>query len=147
MSFNLANGVNGDGICLSAGGWDEGTNAQTIKSTYAISYSIKGRGYYKAATDNIAMTALSVQAANTSCLYLVQINSSGTVSIKKGSEVANTNVGQQLLWPLPDAGNVAVAGFKVKNAGSTFTSGTTDLGSLETWYDFTPWPTEPVVVS
>lgn len=139
MSYNLQDtaGVSGS---LCKAGLAEGTNNATFKTAApngaGVDYAIDGIAYHKADGDNIAMTACDVQAANTSCLYLVQINAAGTWSIKKGEEVQNVVAGEALVWPQPDANNVAIGGFKVVNAGSTFTSGTTDLGTLETWYDF-----------
>lgn len=139
MGYNLNDSTGLTGV-LSKPGLAEGTNSATIKTAApngaGTDYAINGIAYHKADGDNIAMTACDVQAAYTTCLYLVQINASGTISIKKGEEVQNVCPGDALVWPLPDADNCALGGFKVVNAGSTFTCGTTDLGSLETWYDF-----------
>jgi hypothetical protein len=136
--YNLSNNAGFTGV-LSKAGLAEGTNSATIAiaapNGAGVDFAIDGIAYHKADADNIAMTALAVQAANTTCLYLVQINAAGTVSIKKGVAVANGS-DDALVWPQPDAANCALGGFKVVNAGSSFTSGTTDLGSLETWYDF-----------
>ena len=138
MSYNLNNNCGFTGV-LSNAGLAEGTNSATIQiaapNGAGVDYAINGISYHKADTDNIAMTALAVQAANTTCLYLVQIDSSGTVSMKKGTAVSN-GTDDALVWPTPDANNCALGGYKVVNAGSSFTNGTTDLGSLETWYNF-----------
>lgn len=139
MSYNLSETAGLTGA-LSKAGLAEGTNNATIKiaapNGAGVDFAIDGIAYHKADTDNIAMTALDAQAAYTTCLYLVQITSGGTVSIKKGTEVQNVVAGEALVWPQPDDAKCPLGGFKVVNAGSTFTSGTTDLGTLETWYDF-----------
>lgn len=133
--------------CFAKAGLAEGTNANTIKinapNGAGIDYAINGIAYHKADTDNLAMTALSVQAVSTKCLYLVQIDSSGTVSMKKGTEVATADLtaGVAVLqWPVPDASKCPIGGVKIEtDASNTFTSGTTDLsatGITDTWYDF-----------
>jgi hypothetical protein len=88
------------------------------------------------------MTALAVQAALTKCLYLVQINAAGTVSMKKGTEqlTADVTAGKATLdYPLPDAGNVPIGYIKIALANAaTFTCGTTDLSATDvtaTYYD------------
>lgn len=138
MSYNLQH-VSGANGALGSAGLAEGTNANTLQFARAFSFAIGGLGYYKAATDNIAFTAHAVQAALTTCLYLVQINKDGTVSTKKGVAQANDS-GEALVWPQPDAGNVAVGGFKIRcNNAATFTAGSTDLGAadvVDTAYDF-----------
>lgn len=143
---NLSNGAFGGTFCLSKAGLAEGTNANTIKTAApngaGIDFCIDGLLYHKADTDNIAMTALSAQADLTTCLYLVQITSGGTVSIKKGTERLTADLANDkynLEWPQPDASNCPIGGFKVVTSGGTFTSGTTDLGDgavTDTYYDF-----------
>lgn len=132
--------------CFSRAGLAEGTNANTIQiaapNGAGIDYAIKGIGYHKADTDNIAMTALAVQADLTTCLYLVQINAAGTVSMKKGNEelTADLTAGKRVVhWPEPDADNCPIGGIKIVLSGGTFTSGTTDLsgtGVTDTHYNF-----------
>lgn len=103
----------------------EGTNAATIKTTNAVDYQINGQVYTKAATDNIAMTACATQANGTTCYYLVSIKADGNLVVTKG--VDNSGL-------LPDcpANQAPLAAFKLV-AAAAFTSGTTDLGSQETW--------------
>lgn len=138
MSYNLNQNAGFTGT-LSKAGLSEGTNSATIQiaapNGAGCDFAINGIAYHKADTDNIAVTAHAVQAANTTCLYLVQIDSSGTISTKKGTAVSNGS-DEALVWPAPDADRCALGGYKIVNAGSTYTNGTTDMGSLETWYDF-----------
>lgn len=148
-------GERGGTLCLSKAGLAEGTNANTIKTAApngaGTDYCINGLLYHKADTDNIAMTALAAQAALTTCLYLVQANAAGTISMKKGTEVLNTDLaaGNAVLhWPLPDASNCALGFIKVKCANAaTFTSGTTDLSATDvtaTYYDVLVPPPAPL---
>ncbi|GAA0586719.1 hypothetical protein ACFQH5_20220 [Halomonas salifodinae] len=146
MSNNLSERHYGGTFCMSKAGLAEGTNAATIKTAApngaGTDYCIDGVLYHKADTDNIAMTALAEQADNTTCLYLVQINASGTVSLVKGDEVATEDLANDEViaqWPEPSADNCPLGGFRIVTSGSTFTSGTTDLGAAnitDTFYDF-----------
>ena len=132
--------------CQTKAGLAEGTNAATIKinatDPAGIHFAIDGIGYYKANTDNIAVTAHAAQAVSMTCLYLVQIDADGTVSTKKGNEVltADLPTGNSCQWPFPDADRCPIGGYKVVTDGSTtFTNGTTDLGAAgvtDTYYDF-----------
>jgi len=137
----------GGTACFSKAGLAEGTTSATIKTAApngaGTDYAILGLGYHKVDTDNIAVTAHTVQATETTCLYLVQINSSGTVSTKKGDEVSTTELteGRAVLkWPKPDDSKCPIGGYKVAVATSyTYTNGTTDhsaTGMTVTYYDF-----------
>ena len=139
---------------LSKAGLAEGTNSATIKTNApngaGTDYAIKGTAYHKADTDNIAMTALAVQADLTTCVYLVQIDTSGTVSMKKGTEVTSTTLGVTNVCQVPmhDDGCCPLGHIKVVLSGATFTSGTTDLsasGVTATFVDYAlGYPSAPV---
>lgn len=140
--------------CLSKAGLAEGTNAATIKTAApngaGTDFGIDGVAYHKADTDNISVTAHAQQAVSTSCLYLVQITSGGTVSTKKGKEELTASLGANLSiqWPQPDADNCPLGGYKIAlDASTTFTNGTTDHGAsgvTATYYDFAlGMPTSP----
>lgn len=132
--------------CLSKAGLAEGTNSATIQiaapNGAGIDFTINGIAYHKADTDNIAVSAHAQQAVSTTCLYLVQIDSSGTVSTKKGVEQLTDDLGDNLAveWPQPDEDRCAIGGYKIAtNASTTFTNGTTDHGAAgitDTYYDF-----------
>jgi hypothetical protein len=133
--------------CFSSAGLAEGTNSATIKiaapNGAGIDFAIHGVAYHKADTDNISVTAHSAQAALTKCLYLVQIDSAGTVSTKKGTEelTADMTAGKRVLhWPTPDANKCAIGGYKVALANAaTFTNGTTDHSATDvtvSYYNF-----------
>lgn len=156
MNINLTNGAYGGTFCLSKAGFSEGTNSATVQiaapNGAGIDFCINGYLYHKADADNIAMTALAQQADDTTCLYLAQINSSGTVSLKKGTEVLTADLDNDevaLEYPLPDDGNCPFGLLKIVMDGGTFTSGTTDItggtGVTETFYDIFALPPRPLV--
>jgi hypothetical protein len=138
-------------LCFSKAGLAEGTNANTIKlaapNGAGVDYLIDGLFYHKADTDNIALTVCAPQADLTTCLYLVQLNTNGDVSIVKGTDhpthkLADGGSGS-LAWPKPTVGCCPIGAFKVVNVGGTFTTGTTDLGAAtvtDTYYDFPAIP-------
>jgi hypothetical protein len=137
---------------LSKAGLAEGTNAACIKTNApngaGTDFAINGYAYHKADTDNIAMTALAVQAADTTCLYGVWIDSAGTVSMTKSTEVASAAVGVSAVLKLPDdvADKCLLGLMKVVTVAVTFTNGTTDLsaaGITATFYDVAGGPTRP----
>lgn len=131
---------------FSKAGLAEGTNAGTIKilapNGAGVDFAIDGLAYHKADTDNIAMTALAVQADLTTCLYGVDINAAGAVALCKGTEVLTATLTAQadvLRPPEVPSGYVRLGLMKIVLSGGTFTSGTTDLsgtGVTDTFYDF-----------
>jgi hypothetical protein len=133
-------------MCLSSAGLAEGTNDATIKiaapNGAGIDYTINGLAYHKADTDNIAVTAHTAQAALTTCIYLVQIDSDGTVSTKKGDEelTADLTAGTAVLhWPRPDDDKCPIGAYKIATAtATTYTNGTTDnsaAGITDVYYN------------
>lgn len=112
--------------CVQAPLLAEGTNAATIKTTNAVSFTIDGVLYTKAATDNIAITATAQQAISTFCLYLVSIDSAGTVTVTKGTELGTDTA----VLPALPANSAPLGYFKIATDGSTtYTGGTTDNGA------------------
>ncbi len=146
MANNLAYNQRGGSMTFGKAGFAEGTNAGTIKTTAAVDYSVDGILYTKAITDNIAVTANDEQAADTTCLYLFSIDSAGTVTTTKGTEVLSadlTTAVDTLTWPSLPANSAAVGAVKVVTVAVTFTAGTTDLGAAgvtDTYYDLATVP-------
>lgn len=120
-------------------------------------YAINGIAYHLADADNVdtgvpVNTDISaIQAADTHCLYLLQLDSSGNLSAVKGQDVLTTdwNKGRALQWPTPTANRCPVGGVRVVTVGVTFTLATTGFdaaGVTETWYDFMGgMPNRPIV--
>lgn len=109
-----------------------------------IDYAIDGLAYHLADDASTASipAALAVQAADTTCLYLVSVDSSGTLSVTKGTEVLNTALaaGTAVLpWPEPVDNKCPIGCVKVKTVAVTFTAATTDFdasGITDTYYNF-----------
>jgi len=104
------------------------TTPSGIDINNAIDYSIAGIMYQKAATDYTAPTAATVQAVSTECLYLFSLNSSGTLTVTKGTATATT--GGAILPDLP-ASSAPIGYVKINtSAAGTFTMGTTTFGGV-----------------
>ena len=136
----------GPTTCTTKAGLAEGTAAATIKTLApngaGTDFAIDGIGYHKADTDSIAVTAHPVQAADTKCMYLVQIDSAGVLSTKKGEEVLTVDLtaGKTALQtPDPDDNRCPLGDYKIATVAVTYTNGTTDMsaaGITTTFRDF-----------
>lgn len=148
-----ADGPNNAGFtgCVTKAGLGIAGTADRVKFTApngaGTDYAINGIAYHKADVDNVdtgvpVNTDISaVQSADTYCLYLLQLDSSGTLSTVKGEDVLTTDVlkGKAVQWPMPTANRCPVGGVKVVTVAVTFTLATTNFdasGVEETWYDF-----------
>lgn len=148
---NLIDSARGLTLCLQKPTVGEGTNSATLLTTAAVDFLIDGRLYEKAITDNIAITACAQQATLTTCLYLVTIDTAGTVTTTKGREIltADLTAGNDVLeWPACPSGECPIGAFRIVAAsGYTYTAGTTDNGATgitDTYYEVCAVPAEPM---
>jgi hypothetical protein len=157
-------------VALSSGEWAEGTNANTVKSTATVTYTIDGRFYSKSATDNIAISysgpsvyqaaAGGVQSVNGSFtggvngstrIYLICLDTAGAVSIVPGPIVNSADLAAgraSLQFPDDPIGVCPTAALRIAlTAGTTFTPGSTDLsasGVTATFYNLADVPANPL---
>ena len=157
-------------VALASAGLAEGTNANTIKTTADITYTIDGRFYSKATTDNIAISysgatvyqaaAGGIQAVNggftggvngSTRIYGIFLNASGAASIVPGPIVDSAELAAgRVALPFPDAPNgvCPIGALRVAlTAGTTFTPGSTDLsasGVTATFYNLADVPATPL---
>lgn len=149
--------VRGGTLCLSKAGLGIHSSAAQFviaaPNGAGIDFCIKGLAYHKADATALTFTAgHTVQAASTTCLYLVQLDSSGNVSTVQGEQVltADLSAGTKVLqWPDPTSDSYCPIGaIKIACAvGYTFTHNTTELsatGITETYYDFFAIPADPL---
>lgn len=155
--FNLNEEAKGGTFCMSKAGLAIGDGAKTgisLASTVGTGtdYCIDGILYNKAdSATNVPLTAAAVQAVLTKCLYLICIDSSGTISSVKGTAVlaADLTAGNAVLkWPEVPANKCAIGAVKIALASTaTFTAGTTALDATNvtaTYYDLFSVPTAPL---
>lgn len=155
--INMNDSHRGGTFCLSKAGLAIGDGAKTGVALVApvgagIDFCIDGIAYNKAdAATNLPFTAAAVQPVLTKCLYLIVVNSAGTVSTVKGTAVttaalvAGTSV---LQWPARGADTCAIGAVKITLANAaTFTAGTTALDATDvtaTYYDLFTVPAKPL---
>lgn len=106
---------------------ERGTNAATIKVVTAFDFMNIGTKYTFPITDNIAMTACSVQAVSTFCRYLICADSENAVTVQKGDD-SSTAAAAYLPLMTEDLTPIGMLLIQT-GAGNTFTSGTTSLNS------------------
>lgn len=148
MSYNLFNNAGVNGPICKAGLAEASTDADiqiSAPNGAGVDYFIDGIAYHKADTDEILpqedSASCTEQSANTTALYIVQINAAGTVSVKQ-SNIETSGSGELLERPLPDSGNVVLGEFVVVAGAAAFQVGVDDFtddldgaGSI-TFYDF-----------
>jgi hypothetical protein len=143
--------------CLSKAGLGIAGTADRVKFTApngaGTDFAINGIAYHYADGDNVDTGAAAVQAADTTCLYLICASAAASpaISVVKGEEVLNTETAAgtaAVHWPEPTAGTCPIGAVKVVTVAVTFTLGTTNFdaaGVTETWYDFAGgMPTAPL---
>ena len=127
--------VRGGTLCLSKAGLAIGGTktgvAIAAPNGAGIDYCIAGKMYHKADAATVAVTAAQTVTTGYTKLFLVCLDSSGTLSTVAGTEKASASVtagSEELQWPTPTANTCPIGGLKVTNAsGSTFTTGTTNF--------------------
>lgn len=163
--YNLSSeAVRGGTLCFSKAGLAEGTAAATIKiaapNGAGVDYSIDGVMYHYADEVSLLLTANTVQALLTSCLYLLTLNSTSEAdgtsggTLVKGKEVLTADVTsgkRSLEWPQPSlVTECPIGAFRVDVTTILFTSGTTDIATITggtgsvTYYDLFAIPDTPL---
>jgi len=155
--INLNDGQRGGTFCLTKVGLTIGDGAKTGIALASVvgtgsDFCIDGILYNKAdAATNVPLTAAAIQPVLTKCLYLICIDSGGTISSVKGTAVlaADLTAGTAVLkWPDLPADKCAIGCVKIALASTaTFTAGTTALDASNvtaTYYDLFSVPTEPL---
>ncbi len=157
MPDNFSQAIRGGTMCHSKAGLAIGSGDTTALDVAApngagIDFAINGILYHLADGADKAVTAQAVQAISTSCMYIVQLNSSGTLSTVKGKEVLTADVTsgkEALTFPQPTEDNCVIGAVRVDtNASVTFTMGTTAFsaaGITDTYYDYMLLPDSPIV--
>lgn len=142
-------------MCLSKAGLKIGSTAAELAiaapNGAGVDFAINGKLYHLADDATVAVTAQTIQPALYTCLYLVQLDSDGTLSTVKGTQVltADLTAGSEVLkWPQPTANCCPIGYYKVVTAlTATYTAATTDhnAASVTTTYgDLMVLPPRPL---
>lgn len=140
MTLNLNELIRGGTMCLSKAGLAIGGTGKNDLDIAApngagVDFAINGVLYHKADATDIAITAAAEQAVLTKCIYLVCLNSSGTLSTVKGTErlITDLTAGAKVLdFPTPVADTCVIGYFTISLANAAvFTAGTTNLNASD----------------
>ena len=154
--LNLNEIVRGGTFCLSKAGLKIGNgDAKDVDiaapNGAGVDFCINGVLYHLADGQDKPLTVHATQAALTTCIYLVCLDSAGTLSSVKGEEVltADLTAGTKVLqFPTPVADTCPIGYVKVATAAATtFTTGTTELsaaGITDTYVDLFAIPAAPL---
>jgi hypothetical protein len=152
--LNADQSVVGATWCASKAGLAIATTATAVKTAApngaGTDYAIDGKGYHKADTDNMALTAGQTLATAYTVLLLICLDSSGTLSSVLGTAVLSTDLANGnvvLQYPQATADTCPIGAMKIANAtGSSFVTGTTDLDTSNltvTYIDLLTVPSAP----
>ena len=152
---NLNEAHRGGGFCLSKAGLARNATTATAIDIAApngagIDYCIGGALYHKADAAAITLNTHTTQPADTTCLYLVCLDSNGNSSSVKGDDVKNVDLANKaavIHFPGVPAGKCAIGVIKIKTVAVTFTARTTALnasGVTATFTDLFAVPTAPL---
>jgi len=155
MTMNLNELARGGTMCLAKAGLAIGSTEKELAiaapNGAGVDFAIKGIIYHLADDGSEAVTAGTAQSALTTCIYLVCLNSSGTLSTVQGTEQLNASLTAGtvvLAWPTPTADTCCIGAVKVKcENDATFTAGTTDFDETDvtaTYYDLLCVPVAPL---
>lgn len=139
MSLNLNELVRGGTFCTTKAGLAIGsTNAQlsiAAPNGVGIDYAINGVLYHLADDATVAITAAAAQPVLTKCIYLVLLDSAGTLTTVKGTEqlITDLTAGAKVLhFPTPTEDTCCIGYFTISLANTaTFTAATTDLDATD----------------
>ena len=156
MTINMNELPRGGTVCLSKAGLKIGSTpaqvAYDAPNGAGIDFAIKGILYHAVSDVSEAITAGSEQSVLTKCLYIVCLNSSGTLSTVQGTEqlTAALTAGTAVLaWPTPTKDTCCIGAFKVQTlVAGTYTAATTALtpgaALAVTYYDLFSVPVAPL---
>lgn len=142
--INLSDNPRAGTFCLSKAGLKIGnSDAKDVDiaapNGAGVDYVIDGILYHKADAADIPVvvtdedgTDVTTQAADTACIYLVQLDADGDLSTLKGVEVdvdssGNVKDGEALFCPLPSEDNCPIGYIKIVTDSVTFECGTDDF--------------------
>jgi hypothetical protein len=144
--------VRGGTLCLSKAGLAIGGTATKVKTAApngaGIDYCIEGILYHKTDADDVFTLSGDALAASKMCLFLLGLNSSGTMTVVQGDTYSTSDIENGLKtiqWPKMTEGYCPIGAVLVETAaGYTFTPGTTNLsatGITDTYIDIFALPT------
>ena len=160
--MNLNDTPRGGTFCLSKAGLAIGSSGKddldiACPNGTGVGFVIDGVLYYKADATDIPVvvtdedaTAVSTQADETTCLYLVQLSTAGALTTIKGTEVDTDELTAEtvnLKLPVGTADTCPIGYTQVVTDGDTFLCGTDDFNKANvtaTYVDLFAIPPHPI---
>jgi hypothetical protein len=152
--LNLSDLARGGTMCLSRAGLAIGgttTKAKILAPNGAgVDFAINGILYFVGEADDLVVFTANSQTALYSCIYLVCINASNTITTVAGTQVLTADITSgktPLKWPVPTANTCPIGAIRVDAGASAFTAGTTALtgGTVTvTYYNLLLVPDTPL---
>lgn len=122
-----------DNYATTCGLVTEGTGANTFKTTQAVSFSIGGLAFYKAAADNLTFSAGHTSlAASQRCAFFVCLDNAGNVTTLQSAIFTPSPTGdQRAAAEIPNPTDKVVIGALIvtTSAAGVFVPNTTDLSA------------------
>ena len=161
--MNLNDDPKGGIFCLSKAGLAIGSGDVKDLDIAApngagVDFVIDGKLYHKADAADIAVvvtdedgSVVSTQAADTTCLYLVQLDVSGNLTTIKGEEVDTDELtagSATLKYPVQTEDTCPIGAVKIVTDGVTFLCGTDNFSKsdvADTYYGLFTLPPHPMV--
>jgi hypothetical protein len=134
-----------DNVCLQNGALAIGTTAAKTKTVNAITYTVNGRVYNKAATDDLWTLSGTTSTARQVCVFWLWLDAAGTASvtqsaIKEASTSTSTTaryVAGAFDWP-EVVDKCLVGALVVTNGVSSFVPGTTSQATVGAYVNAGP---------
>lgn len=134
-----------DNVCLASAGLAIGTTTSKVNTGTAITYTLNGRTYPKAATADLFTLAGTTLAARQTCAFFLWLDAAGTASVTQSDiKEASTSTSTTARYvsgafEYPEVIDKCLVGVvQIITAGSTFVPGTTALTSVATYVNVGP---------
>lgn len=134
-----------DNACLQAAALAIGTTTSKVNTGAAVSFTVNGRTYAKAATADLFTLAGTSLAARQACAFFLLLDAAGTASVQQSAIVeasTSTSTTARYLagaWDWPDPVDKCVIGAVViTNGASAFVPGTTALTTIGSYVNAGP---------
>ena len=127
-----------DNYATTIGGLSIATVPASARTNQPVNYTIAGRGYLKASTDNLFTLAGTALAANQLCAFFCFLDGPGNATMTQSAiKAAATNAAGYLAgafeWPEDFANRICTGAVLVRSGAAVFTPGVTSLVGVATY--------------
>jgi hypothetical protein len=129
-----------DAVCLSAANIGIGTTTSKVRTTTNVAnYTIDGRTFFKAATDDLWTLAGTSLTTHQVCAFYLWLDAAGAATVTQSAiataaTAASGYVAGAFGWPQA-ADKCLVGAVLIKSGAATFVPGTTALTGVATYFN------------